>query len=263
MGLQPTRGALLAPVKTREGEVVAGRAGGSARAASRAGTAAAVVRRAARARRGGASPVPVPVPVPVSAFVGVVAAAAVAAAARPSAVAATAITTAVASTRHSGALFVTQVAAGSGRPGPGALGLLNADDAAVQLCPVDAFHGVLRLDVRAHRHERKAPGVTGPWVAHQVGLDDLAVLGELALDLGLLGANGKAGYVESVAGVDGAGRRRAIARRRARSIARRAPARGRTTARGSGTRRAGAARRATRGSITGKWRAAARGRTAA
>jgi hypothetical protein len=101
MGLQPTRGALLAPVKTREGEVVAGRAGGSARAASRAGTAAAVVRRAARARRGGASPVPVPVPVPVSAFVGVVAATAVAAAARPSAVAATAITTAVASTRHS------------------------------------------------------------------------------------------------------------------------------------------------------------------
>jgi hypothetical protein len=46
------------------------------------------------------------------------------------------------------------------------LHLLNADDAAVQLCPVDAFHGVLRLDVRAHRHERKAPGVTGPWVAH-------------------------------------------------------------------------------------------------
>jgi len=44
--------------------------------------------------------------------------------------------------------------------------LLDADDAAVQLGSVDALHGVLRLDVRAHRHERETPRIARPRVAH-------------------------------------------------------------------------------------------------
>lgn len=106
----------------------------------------------------------------------------------------------------------TKVLARSGGAGAGATSLLNGESAALELLTLQGLLGSIGL-LRGHEvDEAEATGLLGVWVAHDLALLDIAVLGEEASNLLLdeLGVNASDEQVgASVAGtlavVSGAG----------------------------------------------------------